>query len=154
MDEKRIANKAAACGYKSGSLDSCAPLAVPYVPFQCENPPQYGADLALARGTLFPGLDLPWKNLANEANPYANTPLGDLMALSFVLDELQLYLDTHQEDADAFAVFQECAALYKKGRKKYVQLYGPISQGDIADAKKYTWLKDPWPWEYKMGTEA
>ena len=44
-----------------GRLPASAPLANPYVPFQMENPPKYEPGKALVRGTLFPGLDLPFK---------------------------------------------------------------------------------------------
>ena len=43
-----------------GRLPSMAPLANPYVPFQIENPPVYEARKGIVRGTLFPGLDLPF----------------------------------------------------------------------------------------------
>jgi hypothetical protein len=45
------------CGYKSGELPPCGPLAVGFVPWQEKNPPKYGNMEALTRGTLFPGLD-------------------------------------------------------------------------------------------------
>lgn len=45
---------------REGRLPAMAPLANPYVPFQLENPPQYEAQKGLVRGTLFPGLDLPF----------------------------------------------------------------------------------------------
>ena len=50
----------------NGRLPACAPLANPYVPFQNENPPKYEARKALIRGTLFPGLDLPFHGMVNE----------------------------------------------------------------------------------------
>jgi spore coat protein JB len=55
--------------------------------------PNYEPQTAIARGTLFPGLDLPFLEMVN--NPLPATPLGELMAIDFVADELSLYLDTH-----------------------------------------------------------
>ena len=49
-----------------GRLPSMAPLANPYVPFQLENPPKYEPRTALVRGTLFPGLDLPFMDMVNK----------------------------------------------------------------------------------------
>ena len=43
-----------------GRMPATAPLANPYVPFQDEDPPKYEARMGLIRGTLFPGLDLPF----------------------------------------------------------------------------------------------
>ena len=50
---------------REGRLPAMAPLANPYVPFQLENPPQYEAQKGLVRGTLFPGLDLPFMGMVN-----------------------------------------------------------------------------------------
>ena len=47
----------------TGYLPQNAPLANPYVPFQDNNPKQYTAKKGLIRGTLFPGLDLPFMGL-------------------------------------------------------------------------------------------
>ncbi len=47
------------CGGACGTMPECAPLAVPYVPFQQTNPKRYSQQDALNNGTLFPGLNLP-----------------------------------------------------------------------------------------------
>lgn len=137
------------CDYKSGSLPSCVPLALAYVPMQDGSAPQYNAPEALARGTLFPGLDLPLKNVVNEIGA-PNTPLGELMALGFVVHELGLYLDTHADDSDAFDMFRRYAALYKDGEARYVKEYGPLTQMQ-SNGSAYSWLNSPWPWEYDRG---
>ena len=50
------------CGIGNGTLPgTCAPLAFPYIPMQENNPVRYGRDEALQTGTLFPGLNLPFK---------------------------------------------------------------------------------------------
>ncbi|MGE4484743.1 MAG: spore coat protein CotJB [Oscillospiraceae bacterium] len=141
------------CDFKNGPLPSCAPLAVSYVPIQQEAKPQYKSSEALTRGTLFPGLDLPFLNIPNKTNPYAGTPLGELMALSFMIGELNLYLNTHPNDQEAFEALKTCIMLYNEGQEKYSQMYGPISIGDLVNFKNYTWLHDPWPWEYTEGME-
>ena len=44
------------CGTTEGRLPgSCAPLAFPYVPVQCDNPARYSQQDALQAGSLFPG---------------------------------------------------------------------------------------------------
>ena len=112
----------------------------------------YGSGEALTRGTLFPGLDLPFKNMINKSNPYAGTPLGELMALSFMIKELQLYLDTHKNDKEAFKALKETMALEREGRRRYARMYGPIDFSDLEYSDSYTWLDDPWPWEYTERT--
>ncbi len=139
------------CAYKQGSLPSCAPLAAAYVPMQTSSEPAYSSGEALSRGTLFPGLDLPFQNIVNKM-PADSTPLRELMALNFVLQELALYLDTHQSDSAAFATYKSFLQLYNDGRSKYVELYGPITRSDLALSASYDWLKGPWPWEYVNGS--
>ena len=137
------------CDYKSGPLPDCAPLAASYVPMQQEGAPKYGADEALTRGTLFPGLDLPFMNIVNKTNPYAGTPLGEVMAIDFVIKELNLYLDTHPDDQEAFAMLKEMIGLSKEARTRYVKRFGPITISDLEYCNRFSWIDDPWPWDYK-----
>ena len=48
------------CPDRCGTMPACAPLAVPYVPFQQDAPQKYSQSDALSNGTLFPGLNLPF----------------------------------------------------------------------------------------------
>ena len=154
MENQNNKQSTQVCGYKEGPLPKCAPLAAAYVPMQGENPPTYESGEALTRGTLFPGLDLPFMNMINKTGPYAGTPMGELMALQFVIKELQLYLDTHKDDMDAFKALQDTIALYKEGKAAYVKLYGPLTITDMDQANRYTWICDPWPWDYADREEA
>ncbi len=76
-----------------GRLPAMAPLANPYVPFQKENPPKYEARKGIIRGTLFPGLELPFMGMVNK-NELPVTPKTELQVLAFAIQELALYLDT------------------------------------------------------------
>lgn len=141
-----------ACADHCGTMPSCAPLAVPYVPFQQTGSQKYDQAQALNNGTLFPGLNLPFRVKATAAN-VVNGPLAELQALEFVLVELGLYLDTHQDDREAFELFQQYAALEQEGRARYEAMYGPLTQTAAANMDQYTWLKDPWPWNVQEGGE-
>ena len=88
-----------------GRLPAMAPLANPYVPFQLENPPVYEAGKGIVRGTLFPGLDLPFMGMINQKE-LPNTPLAELQTLAFAIQELALYLDTHREDIEALEMYR------------------------------------------------
>lgn len=134
--------------YKSGSLPgSSAPLVMAYVPMQTSATPSYEASEALSRGTLFPGLDLPFMNMVNQNKQ--DSPLEELMAIDFVAHELSLYLDTHAEDNEAFAMYQTFLALSKEAHSRYVQQYGAICKSDMLGRNSYCWINDPWPWEYQ-----
>ena len=103
------------CDSSRGTLPACAPLAVPYVPFQQMAPKRYSQNDALSNGTLFPGLNLPF-HLKIDAPNAVTGPLGELQALEFVLLELGLYLDTHQNDSEAV----RCAG---KGGQREIREY-------------------------------
>ena len=94
-----------------GRLPSIAPLANPYVPFQMENPPKYEAGYGMVRGTLFPGLDLPFMGMVNTKEK-ANTPKVQMQTLAFAIQELALYLDTHREDTEALELYREYQKMY------------------------------------------
>ena len=153
MNQQQTAAAKTACGCKSGELPECAPLVNTFVPPQGAARPRYGNGDALTRGTLFPGLDLPFMNKVNSTNPYAGTPMGELMALEFIVKELNLYLDTHAEDEKAFSLMKSMTSLLKEAHEKYVEMFGPIRLTDLNQTGQYTWLDSPWPWEYdeRMG---
>ena len=152
-DNKPTVPETGPCPDGCGTLPECAPRAVPYVPFQQTSPKRYSQTDALNNGTLFPGLNLPFHMKKDAAN-VATGPLGELQALEFVLLELGLYLDTHQADAEGFALFQQYAALEKAGREKYESLYGPLFQRTTASQKDFSaWIKNPLPWDPMEGVK-
>ena len=135
------------CTDAQGRLPACAPLANPFVPFQQNNPQTYPAKKGVVRGTLFPGLDLPFMGMVNE-HDLSDTPLHGLQALGFALVELGEYLDTHPDDCEAMELFHSYAELYEKGAAEYQKMCGPLMQRNIGGNCQYDWLKDPWPWDY------
>ena len=148
MEMKPVANND-----RNGRLPANAPLANPYVPFQLEQAPRYEARKALIRGTLFPGLDLPFLDMVNQKEKPV-TPLSELQVLGFAIQELALYLDTHREDQEAFEVYQNYQKLYAHCREEYLKTRGPMNHMQITDEKQYAWLDDPWPWEYSKNKEV
>lgn len=130
----------------TGILRETAPLANPYVPFQRDNPERYRSQRALARGTLYPGLDLPLRGMVNADKP--KTPLTELMALEFAVTELGLYLDTHPDDRDAIAVYRDYAERAKASKKAYEDQYGPLTLYAAGGAQRWDWIQAPWPWDY------
>lgn len=144
--ENGLLPSAPACSEGTGVMPACAPLAVPYVPYQQSGSVQYSQAEALNNGTLFPGLDLPFHIKAKAAN-VVDTPLAELQALDFVLHELALYLDTHESDEEAFALYRRYATMAEEGRQRYEQIYGPLSMRAAAMGRTYDWTRAPWPWE-------
>lgn len=130
-----------------GRLPAAAPLANPYVPFQQEGSAKYEAKKGLIRGTLFPGLDLPFMNMVNTKEK-SDTPLHELQALGFAIQELALYLDTHRTDTEALELYRAYQDLYHKGYQEYVAKCGPLNHNTPGRGEGYQWLDDPWPWDY------
>ena len=148
MEKPEMNRPAASCGVNEGSLPgACAPMAFPYVPVQGKNPVRFSRMEALQTGTLFPGLDLPFKKAIQARNKLENTAMVELMALDFAISELGLYLVTHADDQEALQLYWSYIKLAEEGRKKYQQMYGPLLQTDLTPEEGYAWLKDPWPWE-------
>ena len=137
---------------KEGRLPAMAPLANPYVPFQLENPPKYEPRKGLIRGTLFPGLDLPFMGMVNNKEKSV-TPMTELQTLAFAIQELALYLDTHRDDKEALELYQAYQKMYHKGKMEYAKRCGQLNHATPSEGP-YTWLDDPWPWEYAKNREV
>ena len=134
------------CDTKQGPLPACAPLAMAFTPAQQSSEPAYESKVALSRGTLFPGLDLPFMNVVNKPEGLSG-PMCELMALDFVVQELKLYLDTHKDDEEAFETLKTVIRLAREGRRRYVEQYGPILFEDVRFSDRYSWVDAPWPWQ-------
>ena len=130
-----------------------AGMVFPYVPMQSNSPKVYAQAEGLENGTLFPGLDLPFHKEIKSRLNCSNAALCELMALDFAVAELGLYLDTHKDDQEAFALYQNYVALYQEGKVKYEKQYGPLEQTSAARGNRYNWLENPWPWDYVGGSK-
>lgn len=141
------------CDLTNGLLPGdCGNLAFPYIAFQPDNPKMYDNKKALYNGTLFPGLRLPFFKEMRNKYALENTALVELMALSFSVDELGLYLTTHRYDKEALELYWKYVEMLKQGEEKYRSMYGPLQ---ITDYSKdgFAWLDNPWPWDIE-GVEA
>lgn len=152
MEQQRIAsgNEATAngCSDKSGKLQPCAPLANPYVPYQGSNPQAYTPEKGVVRGTMYPGLDLPFMGMVN-GSELTNTLMHQIQTLSFATTELGLYLDTHAEDSEALELFNRYRELYGELMAEYEAKFGPLTLQQSGENGTFRWIDDPWPWEYK-----
>ena len=147
MDPKNARNDA------EGRLPSMAPLANPYVPFQMENPQKFEARKGIVRGTLFPGLELPFMGMVNKSE-LPVTPKTELQVLAFAIQELALYLDTHRNDREALELYQAYQEMYHKGMMEFNKGNCPLNHANPTTGKTYQWLNDPWPWEYAANKEV
>lgn len=135
------------CSDRNGFLRSCAPLAIAYVPMQQSNSQKYNQIDALANGTLYPALNLPF-HLKTAPSSLAESAELEIQALCFVVNELGLYLDTHKDDHEAFRLFVQYSRLEEEAKRRYEAEYGPLTQRATGKDERFTWLDSPWPWEY------
>ena len=136
-----------------GRLPQMAPLANPYVPYQMENPPKYEPEKGIIRGTLFPGLDLPFMGMVNN-KPLAENCMSRLQMLAFGIQELALYLDTHRDDQEALALYRRYQEMYNTYKNEYLKQNGPLTHTMVSQSPEYDWLNEPWPWEYGKNGEV
>ena len=95
------------------------PLAYPYVPMQFfQN--RYPDEDAIVRGTLYPELDLPFKNYVIDSD-LPKTPKTILMCVHFVCFELRLYLDTHPYDEKALEYYNTYSKMLMKLKEQHAK---------------------------------
>ena len=142
MDEQKLERETT-----EGMLPASAPLANPYVPFQRQNPPRYEARKGFIRGTMYPGLDLPFMGMVNNRE-FPVTPMSELQVLGFALHDLALYLDTHRDDKEALEVYRTYQKIYHDAMMQFNDQQTSINHSIPNNNESYDWLNDPWPWEY------
>ena len=77
----------------------------------------------------------------------------DLLCLinrvSFAVDDVRLFLDTHPCDANALAYFHEYSKLRNQALKEYAKYYGPLTVDTTMTSctDRWNWINEPWPWQ-------
>lgn len=67
--------------------------------------------------------------------------------ISFVCDDLRLYLDTHPCDQEALCHYKKAQKSRTEALEDYTNKYGPINQYMVDADNYWSWVNDPWPWE-------
>ena len=66
--------------------------------------------------------------------------------VSFAMDDLRLYLDTHPDSAEALALFSEYMEKRAELVGKYTENYGPLDSYLINTSGGWGWNAAPMPW--------
>ncbi|MCM1052430.1 MAG: spore coat protein CotJB [Ruminococcus sp.] len=106
------------------------------------------------RGNMFKNEYLPYKNLTYFKLDPINEKENDLykvMALSFAINDLNLYLDLHPDNKEVFTLFKKYIEEKEKLCKEYEKKYGPLELTNTIGSK-YNWLNSPWPWDNLGGS--
>ncbi len=65
---------------------------------------------------------------------------------SFAMDDAQLFLDTHPDNAAAMQYFRNAAAMRRNAMDAYQRQFGPLMADEVT-GRDWNWVADPWPWE-------
>lgn len=72
--------------------------------------------------------------------------------VSFSVDEIVLYLDTHPHDQEALRYYKENMGYRREFLTKYAEEYGPLTLDDCPNPdQKWLWETQPFPWEMEGG---
>ncbi len=144
-------------------------LAIANIPIQ-EWGELYSEEEALNIGTVFPDLNKPF--FAAEAEMGSKSPIASgadntvktkeqsdreqliikINQAAFYLDDLTLYLDTHEMDVQAIQMYHEKAKECAELRKQFAQQFYPLTRlcipfrthdGEVS----FCWQDGPMPWE-------
>lgn len=130
----------------------------------------YSEEEALNIGTIFHDLNKPF--FAAEAETDSMSPIASGMEsqgktkeqadreqlmtkinqISFFLDDLTLYLDTHEKDIQAIQLYHEKIKEHAELRKQFAQKFYPLTRLCIPfnindDEATFCWQDGPMPWE-------
>lgn len=69
--------------------------------------------------------------------------------LSFTMDELRLYLDTHPDCQEALSYYDELQRQRTIAVAEFEAQFGPLtSYGNVdAGCGEWKWARGPWPWQ-------
>lgn len=75
--------------------------------------------------------------------------MNTINEVSFAVDDIKLYLDTHPDDEKALDFFKEKSMIRNEALKAYAAQYGSltIDTGDDTCSRQWDWVMQPWPWE-------
>ena len=62
--------------------------------------------------------------------------------ISFAVDDVKLFLDTHPENQKALDYFQKYKEKRMEALKEYAEVYAVSENSDC-----WNWINEPWPWQ-------
>lgn len=82
------------------------------------------------------------------------TLLQKLMELDFMAVDIALYLNTHPDDQEAIAAYNQVITAADTLRLKYEESFGPLCsfRSYATDTNKWQWMDAPWPWQKGFNT--
>lgn len=84
-----------------------------------------------------------------DSRPCRRDLLQWINVVSFAVDDVKLFLDTHPCDPQALAFFEECREQRDRALREYAKYYGPLTVdlADMSQTDRWNWINEPWPWQ-------
>lgn len=73
--------------------------------------------------------------------------MRDVQIVSFLVKDVELFLDTHPGDRQALSFFDYYNNLLKSLTAEYESKFGPLTVLGVNSENEWTWINNPWPWE-------
>lgn len=73
--------------------------------------------------------------------------LKKISELEFAITELNLYLDTHPENAEALEMLTKLSASLKSIKYDYDAKCPPLCVTDVSNNVPFEWVQGKWPWQ-------
>ena len=85
----------------------------------------------------------------SEQKPCRSELLEWINIVSFAVDDVKLFLDTHPCNMEALEYFEEFKKQRVQALKEYAKYYGPLTVYTASPCSdNWTWIQEPWPWQY------
>ena len=70
--------------------------------------------------------------------------------VSFAVNDILLYLDTHPDDEEALNYFNQCNTLYNAAKQSYQEQFDLLNAFSEQERFSWDWNTAPMPWEGGM----
>ena len=87
--------------------------------------------------------------MAEKAMSNRQALMRQIQIYEFALVELNLFLDSHPDNQNALAYLKKIKPMHDEAVKEYTQNYGPLMAASGNYDNYFTWIEEPWPWEYQ-----
>lgn len=77
--------------------------------------------------------------------------IDKIRELSFVKNELALFLDTHPTSNVAIDYFHKTCEALEDYTMRLANMGEPMTQGDVVSDDRWTWAEESWPWQKDVG---
>lgn len=72
--------------------------------------------------------------------------------VSFAVDDVKLFLDTHPQNQEALAFFEKKQSERNCALHEYAKHFGPLTVDTAhTSCNSWDWINSPWPWQQKGG---